>query len=138
MQKKEEKLEIFLRKTTKQVDEKAKQCSFIKKIKLIFSLLFAHIKVYLLNRVYAISYLLLLLDLKITKVFRTLLKPEQIKINGIKFCWIVAVIELLSLDMLLFIYLESNDPCLKFFELLSTVIIIPILLSWIAELKPKK
>lgn len=39
--------------------------------------------------------------------------------------------------MILFIWLESDSLCLKFFELFSTVIIIPILLSWLAELKSK-
>ena len=83
-------------------------------------------------------YVLSFIRLEIIKHLNGLLEPERIKVNTIRFCGVTAVLELLALDMVLFIYLESNDPCLKFFELLSTVIIIPVLLSWLSELKSKK
>lgn len=57
------------------------------------------------------------------------------KDNTIRFCLLIAMTELLVVDFLLFIYLENDSPCLKFFELMSTVFIIPILLSWLMELK---
>ena len=44
------------------------------------------------------------------------------------------VIELLLLDMVLFVYLGSEDSCARFFELFSTVVVIPILLSSLASL----
>ena len=85
----------------------------------------------------AVLYLLSLFNLKITKLFNDLLEPVRIRINSIRFCLITAVLELLSLDFILFICLESDSPTLKFFELVSTVIIIPILLSWLTGLKSK-
>lgn len=42
-----------------------------------------------------------------------------------------------KIEEILFIYLKSDSPTLKFFELVSTVIIIPILLSWLTGLKSK-
>lgn len=137
IQEKEEKQEALLRQTTKDIDEMGEQGNFIKKVGLIVPFLILHIKTYVQGRFCAASYLLSLLNFRIAKRFRGLLEPDRIKINGIRFCLITAVLELLSLDFILFIYLESNSPCLKFFELLSTVIIIPILLSWLAELKSK-
>lgn len=134
---KEEKQETILRRETKNIDEKAEQVCLIKKIGLCVRFIYIHIKVYIQGRFGAAAYLLALLDYKITKLFHSLLKPKQIRINGIRFCLITAVFELLLLDFTLFIYLESDNPCLKFFELLSTVIIIPILLSWLADLKSK-
>lgn len=135
--KKEEKQEAILRRETKNIDEKAEQVCLIKRIRLCIRFIYIHIKVYIQGRFGAVAYLLALLDYKITKLFHSLLKPKQIRINGIRFCLITAVFELLLLDYILFIYLESDNPCLKFFELLSTVIIIPILLSWLADLKSK-
>ena len=130
--------ETYLRKTTKYVDEKTKQVGHFKKIELAILWYYVNVKIYIQERFYAGRYLLLFIKLKITKCFRGLLEPERIRINGVRFCWVAAVFELLTLDLLLFMYLESDDPCLKFFELLSTVIIIPVLLSWLAELKTKK
>ena len=127
-----------LRGAATYVDERAEQVSFIRKIGLLIWYRIVHIKAYIENVYYASVYLLAFANLKITKSLSGLLKPERIKINGIRFCCILAVLELLTLDLLLFICLESDDPCLKFFELLSTVIIIPILLSWLSELKAKK
>lgn len=134
---KEERQETILRKATKDIDEKAEQVSFLKSIGLIVPFISIHIKVYVQGRLCAASYLLALLDYRITKLFHSLLKPMRIWINGVRFCLVTAVLELLSLDFLLFLYLESDNPCLKFFELLSTVIIIPILLSWLTDLKSK-
>ena len=127
-----------LRRTTKHVDEKAEQVGFLKKVGLVVLFCYVHVQTYIQERLYAGIYLLLFIKFKITKCFHELLYPERIRINGVRFCWIIAVLELLTLDLLLFMYLESDDPCLKFFELLSTVIIIPVLLSWLAELKTKK
>ena len=79
--------------------------------------------------------MMMLLNFKMTKLFGSLLKPSRIRLNTIRFCLLGAMMELLVVDFLLFIYLKSDSPCLKFFELMSTVFIIPILLSWLMELK---
>lgn len=138
LREKEKNLEESLRGATQLVDDKVEQSGFIKSLGSVFFFLFTHIKMYIQGRIYAISYLLAFINLKTTKRLSTLLEPERIKINGIRFCCIMAVLELLSLNLLLSIYLEDDEPCLKFFELLSTVIIIPVLLSWVTELKSKK
>ena len=138
LQGEEKKREEDLRQATKYVDEQAEKVRFLKKIGLIVRFCFIHYKTYIQDRYYSAVYLLSFAKYKITKRFNGLLHPERIRINGIRFWWITAVWELLALDLLLFIYLDGDDPCLKFFELLSTVIIIPVLLSWLAELKAKK
>lgn len=135
---KSKKRESALREATKYVDERAEKVGVIKKFGLSLYFLCIHIQTYLLERYDAVKYLLLFINLRITQCLSSLLSPTRIRINGIRFFWSTAVFELLTLDFLLFIYLEDNDPCLKFFELLSTVIIIPVLLSWIDELKTTK
>ncbi len=125
-------------KITKYVDKTAEQASFFKKIGLAICFICSHVKAYFNERVCAVSYLLYFVKLKITRVFGGLLLEDKLQINTIRFCEIVVVLELLILDMLLFIYLGSEDPCSRFFELLSTVIIIPILLSSLANMKTKK
>ena len=130
--------EETLRQATKYVDEQAEKVGIIKKCGLVFYFFRIHIQAYLLERLDAVTYLLLFINLKTTQYLSGLLAPTRLRVHSIRFFWSTAVFELLALDFLLFIYLEDNDPCLKFFELLSTVIIIPVLLSWIAELKAKK
>ena len=137
LQEKEENQEVLLRQVTKDIDDEAEQIRSIKKIGLALRFILIHIKTYAYGRLYAASYLLSLFNLKITRLFNNLLEPERIRINDIRFCLITAVLELLSLDFILFICLESDSPTLKFFELASTVIIIPILLSWLTGLKSK-
>lgn len=138
LEEKDDKREEDFRKTIEHIDETAEQSGIIKRIGLSFSLWFAHVKFYVLDRVCAVLYLLSFVNFKITKCLKVLLEPEQIRINCIRFCCVFAVLELLVLDMVLFIFLDGDAPGLKFFELLSTVIIIPILLSWLSELKSKK
>jgi len=138
LEEKTDKQDEDFRKAIKHIDETSEQSGIIKKIGLSFSLWFAHIKFYVLDRVCAVLYLLSFVNFKITKCLKDLLEPEQIRISCIRFCCIFAVLELLALDMALFIFLDSDAPSLKFFELFSTVIIIPILLSWLSELKSKK
>ncbi len=138
MEEKNDKYEDDFRKTIEYVDETAEQSGIIKKIGLFFPFWFAHIKFYVLDRACAVLYLLSFVCFKTTKCLKGLLEPERMKINIVRFCCIFAVIELLALDIVLFICLESDAPCLKFFELFSTVIIIPVLLSWLSELKSKK
>ena len=138
VQGKNAKREDALRQVTEYVDEKAEQVGFFKKCVLAFGFFYAHIKVYFQGRYYAMSYLLSFVSLRLTKRLSGLLEAERIKNNGIRFCEVSAVLEMLLLDMLLFIYLGSEDPCSRFFELLSTVIIIPILLSSLANLETNK
>jgi len=138
VQEKNAKREDALRQVTEYVDEKAEQVGFFKKCVLAFGFFYAHTKVYFQGRYYAMSYLLSFVSLRLTKRLSGLLEAERIKNNGIRFCEVSAVLELLLLDMLLFIYLGSEDPCSRFFELLSTVIIIPILLSSLANLETNK
>lgn len=138
IQKKAEAQEKFLRQMTKYIDEKAKQVGFIGRCGIGVYFYFAHVKYYIQERFYVTLYLLSFIKLQIIKHLNGLLEAKRMKVNFIRFCGVTAVLELLALDMFLFIYLESRDPCLKFFELLSTVIIIPVLLSWLSELKSKK
>lgn len=137
LQEKEDKRDREFRQAIKRIDKRAEQVGFIRKIGLFFKLNYIHIRRYIQERLSAALYLISILNYKIVKRFRGLLNPERIKSNSIRCCLVTAVLGLLSLDMILFIWLESDSPCLKFFELLSTVIIIPILLSWLAELKSK-
>lgn len=138
VQEKNAKRKEALRQIAKYVDEKAEQVGFFKRCGLVFLFFYAHIKAYFQERYYAVSYLLSFGSLRLTTRLSGLLEAERIKNNGICFCEVTAVLELLLLDMLLFIYLGSKDPCSRFFELLSTVIIIPILLSSLANLKTNK
>lgn len=130
--------EICLQKTIEQIDKEGADATVIQSFGFCFSILYIHLKTYILDRIYSAFILLLLINLKTTKCFKNMLKLKKIKLNSIRFCCIAAVFELLSLDLLLFIYLDSDNPCLKFFELISTVVIIPILLSWLSELKSEK
>lgn len=130
--------EICLRKEVEQIDKEDADATTIQSFRLCCSFLYIHLKTYILDRIYSAFILLLLINLKTTKCFKNMLKFKRIRLNSIRFCCIAAVFELLFLDLLLFIHLESDNPCLKFFELMSTVVIIPILLSWLSELKSKK
>lgn len=130
--------EICLQKTIEQIHKEGADATVIQSFGFCFSILYIHLKTYILDRIYSAFILLLLINLKTTKCFKNMLKFKRIRLNSIRFCCIAAVFELLSLDLLLFIHLESDNPCLKFFELMSTVVIIPILLSWLSELKSEK
>lgn len=130
--------EETLRKMTEYIDKKAEQVGFFRKIGLAVDFLRSHNRAYWQGNAYAVSYLLLFGKLKITQRLRRLLEADRIRANTIRFCEITVVLELLVLNMFLFIYLGSDKPCSRFFELLSTVIIIPILLSSLANLKAKK
>lgn len=138
LEKKEQKREVTLREVTKYIDERAEQVGVVGKWGLAIRFYYIHIKTHIQERIHAVFFLISFIDFRITKRLSRFLNPERIRINGIRFCWSMAVVELLSLDLLLFMHLESDNPCLKFFELLSTVIIIPVLLSWLSELKEKK
>ena len=138
IQEKNAALEDALRQKTEYIDKTAEQAGPFKKCGLIFDFFGAHIRTYCLKNYYAVSYLLSLGSLKLAKRLSRLLEPGRIKNNEIRFCEITAVVELLLLNMLLFIYLGSGHPCSRFFELLSTVIIIPILLSSLSKLKTSK
>lgn len=127
-----------LQKLAEYVDETALRADFFSKIRLMIHFLFVHIRAYWEENVYTVSYLLSYGKLRITERLSGLLDRVQIKTHMIRFCEITVVLELLVLNMFLFIYLESDDPCARFFELLSTVIIIPILLSSLSNLKIKK
>ena len=124
-----------LRYSAENLDEEAKQSSFIKRILLSIHYIGVHLEIYVQKRIRAVKYLLMLLNFKMTRLLGSLLKPSRIRLNTIRFCLLIAMTELLVVDFLLFIYLENDSPCLKFFELMSTVFIIPILLSWLMELK---
>lgn len=138
VEKKSAEREASLRQIAEYLDETALKVGFFKKIGLIIHFLSTHIKAHWKENVYAMSYLLLCGKLKITQRLGRLLDEDRIKTHMIRFCEITVVLELLALNILLFIYLEDNDPCSRFFELLSTVIIIPILLSSLSNLKVNK
>lgn len=138
VEKKNTEREASLRQIAEYLDETALKVGFFKKIGLTMHFLSTHIRAYWKENVYAMSYLLLCGKLKITQRLGRLLDEDRIKTHMIRFCEITVVLELLALNILLFIYLEDNDPCSRFFELLSTVIIIPILLSSLSNLKVNK
>lgn len=131
--------EETLRHVAEYVDERDEQVSgLIKFCTLGAYYHYVHTKVYIQERCNSVVYLLYFGSLWLTKRLGGLLNSEEIRINRIRFCEVMAVIELLSLDIVLFIYLGSENPCTKFFELLSTVVIIPILLSSLSNLKVNK
>ena len=130
--------ENFLQLMTEYVDTKAPNVGWMKRLGLAVFFEYSHVKAYYQERWYAIEYLWLLGCQKICVCLENLLDEERIKISAIRFCEIIVVIELLLLDMFLFVYIGSENPCSRFFEVLSTVIIIPIILSSLANLKSKR
>ena len=131
----EDQREISLRQMEEDLEKELEHARLLNKITLCIRFFAAHVKIYIQGRFYAVQYLLTILHYKITKHMGSMLNPDRLRINKIRFILITAMFELLTADFLLFIYLESDSPCLKFFELISTVFIIPILLSWLMEIK---
>lgn len=138
IEKKNTACETSLQQLSKYVDDIAIKVGFFEKIELAMYFFRTHISAYWKTVIYAVSYLLSYIKLKITQRLGRLLEQERIRIHITRFCEIIVVLELLTLNVLLFIYLGSDNPCSRFFELLSTVIIIPILLSSLSNLKMKK
>ncbi|ODU54408.1 MAG: hypothetical protein ABT01_08575 [Clostridium sp. SCN 57-10] len=102
------KRENALRQIAEYVDEKAEQVGFFKRLGLSVEFFYAHIKAHFQERYYAVSYLLLFGSLRLAKRLGGLLETERIRISGMRFCEVTAVLELLLLDMLLFIYLGAK------------------------------
>ena len=98
---------------------------------------FLSVKLYCRQKWYSVLYLLRVAWMKVVSSLDNLIKPERIRISKIRFLEVTTVIELLLLDMVLFVYLGSEDSCARFFELFSTVVVIPILLSSLASLKER-
>ena len=98
---------------------------------------FVSVKLYCRQKWYSVLYLLRVAWMKVVSSLDNLIKPERIRISKIRFLEVTTVIELLLLDMVLFVYLGSEDSCARFFELFSTVVVIPILLSSLASLKER-
>jgi len=98
---------------------------------------FVSVKLYCRQKWYSVLYLLRVAWMRVVSSLDNLIKPERIRISKIRFLEVTTVIELLLLDMVLFVYLGSEDSCARFFELLSTVVVIPILLSSLASLKER-
>lgn len=137
LQAREDQREIDLYQMAKNMDEKAERSGLLKRVLLVVRFISNHVRIYVQGRICAADYLLTTLRFRSTKRMGSLLEPDRLRINAIRFFLFAAMFELLAVDFLLFIYLESSSPCLKFFELISTVFIIPILLSWLMELKSK-
>ena len=117
-------------------EEKNEQkVSIVDELVRFLNFIYVNVKLYTKQRWYSTLYLLWIGWMKVVTYFSLLLKPETIKTNKIRFLEITMVAELLSLDMILFVYLGSEDSCSRFFELLSTVVVIPILLSSLSKLK---
>ena len=74
-------------------------------------------------------YLLLHLEKKAAKILVGLMDVEQLKKNTERFCKIVMVSELVILDFILATNLNPNDPCAVFFNLISTLVIIPVAIT---------
>lgn len=124
-----------LRQAIDYVDNTSKGSGLINNCLLGLLFISSNLKSYFKETYYNSLYILLFSWLKLVRRFSKLMEPEQIGKNTIQFCEIVIVLELLSLDMVLFINLGSDNTCSRFFELLSTVIIIPILLTSLTNLK---
>lgn len=137
LREKEEKRENSLRQAAEHLDKTVPQACICDKIALTCRFFRIHVVTYCQDWIYSLLYVLSFARLKVVQRLNKLLEKESVRINRLRFCEIAIVLELLVLDMLLFIYLGSNDPCSRFFDLLSTVIIIPILLSSLASLKRK-
>ena len=137
LQAREDQREIDLYQMAKNMDERAERSGLLKRVLLVVRFISNHVRIYVQGRICAADYLLTTLRFRSTKRMGSLLEPDRLRINAIRFSLFAAMFELLTVDFLLFIYLESNSPCLKFFELISTVFIIPVLLSWLMELKSK-
>lgn len=137
LRKKNEIRETVLRQLAEYVDKEALQVGFWRRTCLTVRFLCGHISAFYQERILAVKYLFLFFYLKVSEKLSGLLDVKQIKTNWLRFCEITVMLELLILDMLLFIHLGSDNPCSRFYELLSTVVIIPILLSSLASLKTK-
>lgn len=127
-----------LLKATESIDDKASKVCFIRRFGLALSFIFAHLKSYFATRLFAVSYLFLFVNAQLSIWLSKLWEPTRIRNSIIRFCEVCAMSELLLLDMILFVKLGSEDPISRFFELLSTVIIIPILLSSLTNLSTKR
>ncbi len=84
---------------------------------------------YLKERVHAVRYLLMLLEKKALGTLAGLMGVGHFKKNICRFCKIVIVSELIILDFILATNLNSDNPCLVFFDLISTLVIIPVAIS---------
>ena len=132
-----EKNNAKLQEITQIVDAVGENCNPIKKINLALVFLGWHIIHYLKEFLCDIKYLLLRFDVFLIHRLSDLLEPKKAeRLRFVAFESII-IIELLVLDFLLFIYMGSDDQCSRFFELLSTVIIIPIFISSISEREAK-
>lgn len=135
LQAQEDRRELELHRMATELDREAEESGLLKRAFLAARFIANHVRIYVQGRACAAGYLLTVLRLEMTKRLGALLEPERLRINAIRFFLFAAMLELLTVDFLLFIYLEGSSPCLKFFELISTVFIIPVLLSWLLELK---
>ena len=133
----QERVEV-LRERTRLADKRAPQVGLTGKCALAVQLIGCHIRSFYQEYGDSLRYLLQLGAFHATRRGQHLLDTEHIRWNTLRFCESAAVLELLILDIVLFLYLGSDDTCSRFFELLSTVIIIPILLSSLDRLKENK
>lgn len=136
-QREQERVEV-LRERTRLADKRAPQVGLTGKCALAVQLIGCHIRSFYQEYSDSLRYLLQLGAFHATRRGQHLLDTERIRWNTLRFCESAAVLELLILDIVLFLYLGSDDTCSRFFELLSTVIIIPILLSSLDRLKENK
>ena len=70
-----------LRYSAENLDEEAKQSSFIKRILLSIHYIGVHLEIYVQKRIRAVKYLLMLLNFKMTRLLGSLLKPSRIRLN---------------------------------------------------------
>lgn len=90
---------------------------------------------YYYDRLYALKYIMLQIFYKIATSATELLEPKNFRRNRIQFYAWTIVAELLALNIILPGYLGENHLCTRIFNLISTLIIIPVLLSWILGVK---
>ncbi len=94
-----------------------------------FTKAYIFFRTYLKGRIYAVRYLLLLVEKKAVKILAGLMDVEKFKKNIWRFCKVVMVSELIILDFILATNLNPSDPCSVFFNLISTLVIIPVAIS---------
>ena len=126
-----------LKEATEYVDSQFEECDFKTECWLNVYYHYVHLKVYFLGKVNSAKYLTYVLYFNLAKKMSVILTYERTKTNIIRFVEIIVAVELLVLNMVLFIKLGGDNPCSRFFELISTVIIIPIILTSLGNLKKK-
>lgn len=133
MNSKYDETEELLKQETKVMNEKAQKQNFLKNLKMGVGYLKYNIKIYISKNRFLFLHTMLFFKLKCCEFFKGFLKTEVYNrfCKRVKSVLIVAM--LLIVNIYLYINFSNNEAVVHFYELLSTVIIIPIVLAKITE-----